>query len=151
MRKYTRGWRAKHPKASKEYYEKTRNKQIASAQTWYAENMTGSFGKKLRMLLNKAKQRAKDKGIEFCIGPQDFKETDTCPLLGIKFNFMNSGKLADDSMSIDRIDPHKGYIPGNVWVISKRANQIKNSSTIEELEKILSGLKARGYVDGDSS
>jgi predicted RND superfamily exporter protein len=43
--------------------------------------------------------------------------------------------------SLDRIDSKKGYTPDNVWVISHRANQIKNDATIEELKLITENLE----------
>lgn len=42
----------------------------------------------------------------------------------------------DDSYSLDRIDSSRGYVKGNIWVISLRANRIKNDSTVEELRLI---------------
>ena len=45
------------------------------------------------------------------------------------------------SPSMDRIDPKKGYVEGNVVWISNKANTIKSDSTVKELEKILSWYK----------
>jgi hypothetical protein len=46
-------------------------------------------------------------------------------------------------MSIDRIDPSKGYTPDNVWLISQRANRIKNDATPEELKLIAEAVAER--------
>ena len=37
------------------------------------------------------------------------------------------------SPSLDRIDSTKGYVPGNVWVISNKANRMKSNAAAEEL------------------
>lgn len=36
-----------------------------------------------------------------------------------------------------------GYVPGNVWIICNKANRIKSNATIDELERIVSGLRAK--------
>jgi len=58
-----------------------------------------------------------------------------CPVLGIELDYFAHGR-SENSPSFDRIDPSKGYISGNVAVISWRANRIKNDGTAEEHEKI---------------
>jgi len=51
------------------------------------------------------------------------------------------GKVSDNSYSLDRIDPSKGYVKGNVEVISHRANTLKSNATIEELEKVIQYMR----------
>lgn len=66
-----------------------------------------------------------------------------CPVLGIRLNYdryvaeKKSGPLPD-SPSFDRVDPTKGYVKGNVIVVSLQANRIKSNATIDELCKVAS-------------
>ena len=87
-----------------------------------------------------AKFRAKRKGIEFTITENDFELPTTCPLLEIPM-WKNPEEACANSYSLDRIDSTKGYIKGNVWVISKRANSIKSDATLEELELLVKNLR----------
>lgn len=48
----------------------------------------------------------------------------------------------DHRYSVDRIDNTKGYVPGNVIVVSYRANRIKSDADTTELLKI-----ARFYAE----
>lgn len=97
-----------------------------------------------KYLLKKARERAKSKGILCTITINDFAIPKTCPLLGISLEKgINKGFRSDNSPSLDRIDSSKGYIPGNVWIISYRANRIKNDATINEIEMILKNLKTK--------
>lgn len=67
---------------------------------------------------------------------------DRCPLLGIPLQQAGGFREAG-SPSLDRIRPELGYVPGNVWAISYRANQIKNDATLAELRAIVAGLEAK--------
>lgn len=50
----------------------------------------------------------------------------------------------DNSPALDKIIPHKGYVVGNIAVISALANRIKNSTTDPEfLRKIANWLEER--------
>lgn len=86
-------------------------------------------------LYKSVKSRARQRGEEFSIDLEDVVVPDKCPILGIPLKY-NRGIKEDNSYSLDRIDPNKGYIKGNVWVISLRANRIKNDSTPQELRLI---------------
>ena len=56
-----------------------------------------------------------------------------CPVLGFKLE-RNFGKTAaPNSPSVDCIIPERGYVPGNIQVISYKANAMKNNATEEEL------------------
>ena len=59
-----------------------------------------------------------------------------CPILGIELDYTYGskyGRAQRNSPSVDRIDSSKGYVKGNVQVISMRANTLKSDSTIPEL------------------
>ena len=56
-----------------------------------------------------------------------------CPYLGIKLSYNKKDEKLDNYRSIDRIDNSKGYVKGNLQVISHLANKIKTSLTIEQL------------------
>lgn len=86
-----------------------------------------------------AKVRAKAKGIPFTITTKDIVIPDVCPVLGVTLTRPDgtSRGPGDYSPSLDRIVPELGYVPGNIRVISYRANRIRNDATIEELEAVL--------------
>ena len=84
-----------------------------------------------------AKRRAKKKDIEFelCTNFIEAICPTHCPVLGLELNYAG-GKMHESTATLDRILPEHGYIPGNVAVISARANRIKNDGTAEEHRKI---------------
>ena len=92
--------------------------------------------------LREAKRRADKKGLDFSITEEDVQIPEFCPLLGIPLKISHKG-ASYDSPSIDRIDSNLGYIKGNVWVISMRANTVKNDACIEELELLVYNLRNR--------
>jgi hypothetical protein len=77
----------------------------------------------------KARQRAKQLGVPCTIKRSDIVIPEMCPVLG------------DSSPSLDRIIPSLGYVPGNVRVISQRANRIKNDATSLELRLVASYIE----------
>lgn len=125
----------------KEYSEKyfaglseERFKEIGIAKKEYMRSTARSDPK--RHMLNWARKRAKDKGMDFSITKEDINIPDICPVLGIPL-FKGEGSRTDNSPSLDRIDNTKGYIKGNVCVISFRANALKNNGTLLEFKAII--------------
>jgi hypothetical protein len=42
--------------------------------------------------------------------------------------------------SVDRINSTKGYTKDNIWIISHRANQLKNDATLAEMKLMVENL-----------
>jgi hypothetical protein len=97
----------------------------------------------LRVLVTNARHRAKRDGIEFSIAASDLTVPEVCPVLGIPLRpGVAEGFAARAAApSLDRIDPRRGYVPGNVQVISWRANRIKCDATLEELELLVQHMR----------
>lgn len=90
-----------------------------------------------------AKGRAKRRGYEFTIELSDITVPDKCPVLGIAL-YSNRGKgtrQSDNSPTLDRVDNSKGYIKGNVQVISWKANQLKSNGTLDEFRALVKWLE----------
>lgn len=90
----------------------------------------------ISLLFKNAKRRAKQKKLEFTITKEHVKIPEFCPILGIPLHSNWGGSACDNSPSLDRIDSAKGYVPGNVMIISFRANTLKNNATLEELKLV---------------
>lgn len=115
----------KRKKCCKKYYTEHADRAKA-AQVRYRKEHPRKY------LLALAKRRAPAKGQEFSISMSDLPEIpEVCPLLGIVID-PYAEKLSHHP-SIDRIDSSKGYVPGNVQIISQRANMLKNNATLDEL------------------
>ena len=94
------------------------------------------------MMATNAIQRAKKRGLPHAshaelkaeINRQIKASNNHCPIFGTKFERNTSSRGAGDtSPTLDKIIPSKGYVIGNLQVISAKANRIKNDATPEEL------------------
>lgn len=89
-----------------------------------------------RSIFLETKSRAKVRGIEFNLEISDIKIPKVCPVLGTEFASGLGGRK-NNSPSIDKIIPSKGYVKGNIQIISWMANCIKRDCTDPEVfEKI---------------
>jgi hypothetical protein len=89
-----------------------------------------------------ARSRAKNKGLPFDIDNDYIRSIvpSHCPILGTPLEWSARRECKaiplPNSPSLDRIDPSRGYVKGNVWIISHRANAIKSDATHEELKLV---------------
>lgn len=110
---------------SRQYYLKNREKMLARNRIMTQVRWET---KHARQLVNSARNRAKKKGLDFNISEEDITIPKYCPVLKVEMK-----RLTPYAPSIDRIDSSKGYIKGNVQVISLKANKMKNDSSLKDL------------------
>lgn len=93
-----------------------------------------------KLLYKNIKSRCKRTGREFSIDLEDISIPEKCPVFGFDLK-REDKKTWMCAPSVDRIDSSKGYIKGNVTVVSRRANILKRDATVEELELLLNYYK----------
>ena len=93
-----------------------------------------------RLLYSNIKSRCKRLGREFSIEIEDIIIPEKCPVFGFELKRENRETWMC-APSVDRIDSSKGYIKGNVTVVSRRANILKRDATIGELEQLFNYYK----------
>lgn len=95
-------------------------------------------------MLRAARARAKKQGVPYRLTPEDIVIPLYCPVLGTKLaQSLGSKGPGDNSPSLDRVVPARGYVPGNVVVLSNRANRAKSDLSIDELEALVSFYRSR--------
>ena len=101
----------------------------------HGESRGGKCTPRLKMFLA-AKSRAKKAGIPFHLKLDDIQIPKSCPILGIPL-ISHEGRCDFDSPSLDQIIPGNGYEPGNIQVISHKANTIKSNASLKELRAVV--------------
>ena len=96
-------------------------------------------------MIQASKNRAKKARIPHGITKADIVIPSHCPVFGIPL-VVGSGKVNDNSPSLDRIIPELGYVLGNIVVVSWRANSIKRNATIAELRLLADFYSTKGVV-----
>ena len=118
------------------YYIKNKEKIRSKVATYNAthRNEKRSFDAARRHIpivwikaaLRRARARATKNGVEFDRSPEDLSFPNVCPFTLLPFEFNGA---SPQNPSIDRIKPDRGYIRGNVRIISMRANISKSDLT----------------------
>ena len=98
--------------------------------------------------LDKIKAKCKKKnipfGIDYAYLTEIFPEDMMCPALGIKMEFGGSYHERQNSPSIDRLYPAKGYVKGNIRFVSYLANAIMNEADPDEVIRVGKWLESEG-------
>jgi hypothetical protein len=108
-------------RATQRKYEQKIKELMRTDKIWHSKELIGA-----------ARHRAKKYDVPFSITYRDIPIPDVCPVLGIRLE-RNKGKMSRNSATVDRVIPELGYVPGNVIVVSLKANNIKNDATPEEI------------------
>jgi len=135
-----KAWRDKNQDYNEKYYYNNKDRTKDQLQQKYRQTKENA---PWVLMARTAKTRAKERNLEYNIDAEYLKSiwTDLCPVLGIpiKAAVYESGtsraqknRPQDQSPALDRIDSTKGYVRGNVAVMSYRANMIKNCGTALE-------------------
>jgi hypothetical protein len=68
----------------------------------------------------------------FNLAFEDIEWSAFCPVLGIQLDYFPTQKRQDNSPEFDKVIPERGYVKGNVKIISARANRLKDNGTMDE-------------------
>jgi len=94
-------------------------------------------------MVRRARSRAAKLGIDFDLTEADLLPLpEACPILGKPLR-ASTGPQDPWAYSLDRINNDRGYVPGNVAVMSYRANRLKNDGTGDEHQQIADWMKER--------
>lgn len=118
-----------HRTASNLYREGHLEQAAVRWKLWRKENPK-------KYILWRAKQSAKKRNLPFSLVADDIELRETCPVLGVKLKYADAVKNDPAAASLDRIDSTKGYVKGNVTIMSFRANTMKSDITPTELEAL---------------
>lgn len=125
--------------------EHAREKSRLRAQR-ATQRVRDDFSLWARRKTKEARVRAKKCGVPFDLCPEDFAQIETCPVTLKRMIYGASSALCPEAASLDRLVPEKGYVRGNVRVISLEANLLKRRCTDPAVFRRLAD-----YVEGAST
>lgn len=119
---------SKLKETSKDFYEKNKDVLLERAKKSREKHYESR-------LYSSAKQRAEKDGIPFNISLEDIVIPEQCVFLKTPLTRTQGKGRVWTNASIDRIDNTKGYIKGNIQIISLKANVMKSLASLEELKQ----------------
>jgi hypothetical protein len=133
-REQTAAWRERNPDKVSDFQRNVRERR----EKLRSLPLSDERGRKHRQasMFHDAKKRAKRDGLAFDLTKEDILIPATCPVFGFEFTH-TPGRRTDRSPSLDRINNERGYIRGNVIVVSWLANRLKSDATVEQLRIVV--------------
>jgi hypothetical protein len=128
LNEWAREYRADHPEVERGAKKRARKKLKEESPE--------------KLILFEVKKRARVRGIQFNLEESDISVPKLCPILGIELSF-GVGRVHDASPSLDRVIPSLGYVKGNCFIISAKANRMKQENTLEDFLKIIQYIQER--------
>lgn len=90
-------------------------------------------------ILRQARVRAKAQNVPFTLKPEDLTIPSVCPIFNTPLIWTDN--ITDDTPSLDRLIPDRGYVKDNVEFISYKANRIKSNANLAEIEAVALWLR----------
>ncbi len=117
----------------------TTKKYHAAKYRWRDKNQKWAW---VISAVQRARQRARASGVPCDIDGKYLMSItkDRCPVFGFEFNWSGNRKALPSSPTLDKIIPSKGYVRGNVAVISNKANTIKSAYDADALRTVADWL-----------
>ena len=120
-------------------YQRNREKRIAEAVAWgranpekyNANHRRWKVRNPEKVLLQRCRDNARHKGIEFSLEISDIVIPEVCPVFGVPMD--RGGSYAP---SVDRIYNDQGYTKENIVIVSWRANRLKKAMTMGEIQAL---------------
>lgn len=136
-----------------DYVEKGYSDRMISEKLNISKSMTQNIRKKLGLktnfiernysnredrikgyMIRNLKGSAKRRNLEFNLEYTDIILPRYCPILEFELDYSKNISYAINTHTIDRINNSKGYIKGNIIVISRLANAMKNEANFNQLK-----------------
>lgn len=112
--------------------------RVLKLETFRPRREYDSNDQKLKgYIIRNVKSSARIRGLAFNLDISDIQLVDRCPLLDIELSYKSFLEPTDHNRlsqaTVDRIDSSKGYVKGNIWIISRLANNMKSCASQQQL------------------
>lgn len=137
------GTLSSNKKALKEKSE-NRFRRIYSISKKDFENLSfeeQKLHKRKSKMFRKLKTQSGPRQSKFDLVFEDIEWPTHCPILKIELDYSLNKRAKFNTPSFDKVIPSKGYVRGNVYIISAKANFLKNNSSYEEVCAIRTYMK----------